>query len=80
MKTLAECLAETGMDIAELVRASGLDRKEVKAIVSGNYTASPPQRLLLATAVGVSSDEINWEHAVEVQHLWGHGPQTGRTP
>jgi hypothetical protein len=80
MKTLAQCLAEIGMDVAELVRASGMDRREVKAIISGNYTASPPQRQLLATAVGVSSDEINWEHAVEVQHLWGHGPQTGRTP
>jgi len=68
------------MDVAELVSASGLDRREVKAIVSGNYTASPPQRQLLATAVGVSSDEINWEHAVEVHHLWGHGPQNGRTP
>ena len=80
MKTLADCLAETGMNVEELVRVSGLDLKEVKAIVSGNYTPSPVQRRLLAAAVGVSKDEIGWEHAVEVQHLWGRGPQFGRTP
>ena len=80
MKTLAECLAETGLTVEELVRVSGLDTKDVKAIVSGNYTPSPAQRQLLASAVGVSKDEIDWEHAVEVQHLWGHGPQFGRTP
>jgi hypothetical protein len=24
--------------------------------------------------------EIAWGHAVPVDHLWGHGPQFGRTP
>jgi len=80
MKTLAACLADAEMDVEDLVRASGLDRKEVKAIVNGNYTPSPPQRRLLAEVVGVSKDEIDWEHSIEVQHLWGHGPQFGRTP
>ena len=80
MKTLARCLEETGMGLEELVEESGLDAKDVKAIVAGNYTPSPSQRKRLALAIGISYDELDWGHAVEVQHLWGHGPQFGRTP
>ena len=49
-------------------------------IAAGNYTPSPTERQRLATALGVSIDDIAWGHAVQVDHLWGHGPQFGRTP
>jgi hypothetical protein len=61
------------------VAAAGIDAKMVKAIVSGNYTASPTQRERLAAALGVSPDEISWDHAVPVEHLRGNGPQCGRS-
>jgi hypothetical protein len=51
----------------------------VKAIVSGNYTPSPAQRQRLAAALGVSTDDISWGHAVPVEHLRGNGPQCGRS-
>lgn len=72
-------MEETGIGVGELVTATGLDTKLVKAIVSGNYTASPLQRQLLATALGVSADDISWDHAVLVQHMRGNGPQSGRS-
>ena len=78
MKPLARCMEETGTTLDQLIAAAGLDRKLVKAIVSGNYTPSPFERQRLAAALGISVDEISWGHAVPVQHLRGIGPQTGR--
>lgn len=80
MKPLARVMEETGTSLQQLVEASGLEAKLVKAIATGNYTPSPSERERLATALGVSIDDIAWGHAVPVDHLWGHGPQFGRTP
>ena len=80
MKPLARVMEETGTSLQRLVEASGLEAKLVKAIATGNYTPSPSERERLATALGVSIDDIAGGHAVPVDHLWGHGPQFGRTP
>jgi hypothetical protein len=72
-------MEETGIGLGQLVTATGLDSKLVKAIVSGNYTPSPSQRQRLAAALSVSTDDIAWGHAVPVQHLRGNGPQSGRS-
>jgi hypothetical protein len=78
MKPIAAYMDAAGIGVAELVAATGLDAKVVKAIVSGNYTASPVQRRRLADALGVAIEDISWDHAVPVQHLRGNGPQAGR--
>ena len=79
MKAIAQVMEETGISVGELVKSTGLDAKLVKAVVSGNYTPSPSQRQRLAAALGVSTDDISWGHAVAVQHLRGNGPQCGRS-
>ncbi len=79
MKPLAHYMEEAGISVGQLVTASGLDAKLVKAIVSGNYTPSPLHRQRLAAALGVSTDDISWGHAVAVEHLRGNGPQCGRS-
>lgn len=79
MKPIARYLEEAGMSVGQLVAAAGLDRKLVEAIVKGNYTPSPLQRQRLAAALGVSTGDISWDHAVPVQHLRGNGPQAGRS-
>jgi len=73
-------MEETGTSLEQLVEASGLEGKLVKAIATGNYTPSPTERQRLAAALGVTIDDIAWGHTVPVDHLWGHGPQFGRTP
>ena len=78
MKSLARHMEEAGVNVVQLVAATRLDVKLVKAIVDGNYTPSPSQRQRLAAALGVSADDISWGHAVPVQHLRGNGPQSGR--
>jgi len=80
MKPLARHMEEAGISVSQLVTMTGLDAKLVAAIAGGNYTASPSQRERLALALGISKDDISWGHAVPVDHLWGHGPQFGRTP
>jgi hypothetical protein len=73
-------MEEAGISLEGLVAASGLEAKLVKAIVSGNYTPSPLQRERLAEALGAAVDDISWGHTVPVEHMYGHGPQFGRTP
>jgi transcriptional regulator with XRE-family HTH domain len=80
MKPLARHMEETGTTVEQLVEATGLESKLVRAIAAGNYTPSPQERQRIATALGVSVEDIAWGHAVPVDHLWGHGPQFGRTP
>jgi transcriptional regulator with XRE-family HTH domain len=79
MKTIGRLMEETGISLGQLVTATGLDAKTVKAIAGGNYIPSPSQRQRLAAALGVSTDDISWDHAVQVQHLRGNGPQCGRS-
>ena len=78
MKPIARHMEETGVSVDQLVTATGLDRKLVSAIIKGNHTPSPLQRRRLAAALGVSSDDISWGHAVPVEHMRGNGPQFGR--
>jgi transcriptional regulator with XRE-family HTH domain len=79
MKPIARYMEEMGVGMDQLVARSGLDAKLVAAIVSGNYTPSPSERHRLAAALGITKEEISWEHAVPVQHLRGNGPQSGRS-
>ena len=72
-------MEESGISVEQLVEASGLEVKLVKAIVSGSYTPSPKQRQRLAAALGVSIDDIAWGHTIAVQYLRGNGPQSGRS-
>ena len=80
VKTLAEWMAERGLDLARLIEASGLDTRVVKAVAAGRYTPSPDERRRLADTLGVGPDEIAWGHVAQVEHVYGHGPQFGRSP
>jgi hypothetical protein len=69
-----------GISFDELVEETRLDRKVVDAIVAGRYTPSPEQRIRLAAALGVGVSDIQWGHTTQVDHMYGHGPQFGRSP
>jgi hypothetical protein len=79
MKPVAHYMEAAGIGERELISRSGLDRRLVRAIIAGNYTPSPEHRQRLAAALGVPVADIAWDHAVEVQHLRGNGPQCGRS-
>jgi ribosome-binding protein aMBF1 (putative translation factor) len=79
-RPLSEWLAERGMTLEQLIESSKLDDRVVKAIAQGRYTPSPEQRRRLAAVLGVEPDQIAWGHYTQVSHVYGHGPQFGRSP
>jgi hypothetical protein len=78
--SLADWMRLRGLQAAELVAATGLDARIVQALVEGRYTPSPQQRRRVAAALLVDSSKIAWGHAATVEHMYGHGPQFGRSP
>ena len=80
IKPVSQWMTERGIDLPALVAASRLDSRVTEAIVAGRYTPSPDQRQRLASALNVQPDAIAWGHVNPVEHMYGHGPQFGRSP
>ena len=80
VKSLSAWMAERGVDLEQLLGTTGLDRKVLEAMLHGRYTPSPQQRQRVAAALEVTVEQIAWGHITPVSHLYGHGPQFGRTP
>jgi hypothetical protein len=80
VKTLVGWMAERGIGLAGLVEASGLDGRVVEAVARGRYTPSPQQRQRLSAALGVVPGQVAWGHRAQVEHVYGRGPQFGRSP
>jgi transcriptional regulator with XRE-family HTH domain len=78
--TVGELLKARGMTLEQLAATAALDERAAEAIVAGRYTTSPKQRERVAKALGARADEIAWGQSVEVDHLYGHGTQFGRSP
>ncbi len=80
VKPITEWMKDRGVGADQLLVATGLDRKVLDRIVHGRYTPSPEQRRRLAAALGVEPGQIAWGHVNPVAHVYGHGPQFGRSP
>jgi hypothetical protein len=72
--------AEHRLDARQLAEKAGLDEARALAILQGRWTPSPQERDRLAGVFGLSRADVAWGHATPVEHLYGHGPQFGRTP
>jgi hypothetical protein len=80
LKTVDELCAENRLSHETLAAKAGLDLKRMQAILEGRWTPSPVERDRVAAVFGLSRDQIAWGHKAPVAHLYGHGPQFGRTP
>lgn len=80
IRSVSEWMEERGLRLEQLVAAAALDNKVVEAICQGRYTPSPHQRRRLAAALGLEPEDILWGHTAQVDHMYGHGPQFGRSP
>ena len=80
IKNVADWLTERGLSQSALIELSGLDKRVVEAIIHGRYTPSPDQRERLSAALGVTPAQVAWGHFSQVEHVYGHGPQFGRSP
>jgi transcriptional regulator with XRE-family HTH domain len=72
--SVADLCERQKLSAADLARQIGLDEGRVTAIMLGRWTPSPAERQKIASAFGVTIDEIAWGHKTPVQHLYGHGP------
>ena len=79
-KMLYEWMKDLDIEITQLIECSGLDKKVIEVIIAGRYTTSPSHRQRLSNVLGISSEKILWGQTIEVDHLYGHGPQFGRSP
>jgi hypothetical protein len=80
VKKLSEWMADRGIGLPELIEASGVEGRVVEAIAHGRYTPSPEQRRCLCAVLGIAVDQVAWGHVTEISHVYGHGPQFGRSP
>jgi ribosome-binding protein aMBF1 (putative translation factor) len=79
-RPILEWAQQQDIDAVQLAAVARMDPKVVAAVVAGQYTPSPQQRERLAAALGVAASDILWGHTVPVDHMYGHGPQFGRSP
>jgi hypothetical protein len=80
MKSVAELCAAHGLDSRQLAAKAALDEKRVEAIAAGRWTPSPAERDRIAAVFGLTRDQIAWGHKNPIAHVYGHGPQFGRSP
>ena len=80
LQTVSDLCRERGWDHHALGAKAELDPQRVLAILEGRWTPSPTERDKIAGALGLTREQIAWGHRTLVQHLYGHGPQFGRTP
>jgi transcriptional regulator with XRE-family HTH domain len=79
-KSVKEWMDERGLTIDQLAEKARVDSRAVRHLVAGQWTASAEQRRRIAEAVGVAVADIRWGHSTPVDHMYGHGPQFGRSP
>jgi len=79
-RTLEQLCAAHRLDCRQLADKTGLEERRVRTIVAGQWTPSPADRDRIAAAFGLTRDQIAWGHRTAVDHMYGHGPQFGRSP
>mgnify|MGYP001173439095 FL=1 len=79
-RSVLEWMQALNISLPELADRSGLEKKIVEAIVQSRYTTSPQQRKRIASVLGTDTENIGWGQTVSVDHMYGHGPQFGRSP
>ena len=80
VKSVRELCQEQGLEAGQVADKAGLDERRIRAILEGRWTPSPAERRRVAAVFGLAPEEIAWGHTTPVEHLYGHGPQFGRTP
>jgi transcriptional regulator with XRE-family HTH domain len=74
IRTVEQLCAQHGIDARQLAERVGVDEQRIVAIVLGRWTPSPQERDRIASAFGLTRDDIAWGHTIPVQHLYGQGP------
>jgi transcriptional regulator with XRE-family HTH domain len=79
-KTVKQWLEERALTVDQLAEQAKLDKRVAQHLFAGQWTPSPQQRQRIAQALGVDVSQVQWGHSNPVEHMYGHGPQFGRSP
>ncbi len=74
LRTVDELCVQHNLSHQQLAEKSGLDESRVLAIMLGRWTPSPAERDKVASAFGLTRDQIAWGHKTPIQHIYGSGP------
>ncbi|MSQ97124.1 MAG: XRE family transcriptional regulator [Gemmataceae bacterium] len=74
LKSVDELCVAHQIDVKKLAELAGLDEPRVTAIILGRWTPSPAERDRVASAFGLTRDQIAWGHKTPIQHIYGSGP------
>ena len=74
LKSVGELCEDRQIDVKKLAELAGLEEGLVLAIALGRWTPSPAERDKVATAFGLTRDQIAWGHKTPIQHIYGSGP------
>jgi transcriptional regulator with XRE-family HTH domain len=80
ISSVQELYDASNLDIEQLAARAGLEKRRVEAIVAGRWTPSPTERDRIAAVFGLTREQIAWGHKNPIAHVYGHGPQFGRSP
>jgi transcriptional regulator with XRE-family HTH domain len=69
VNTVERLLEARRLSIEELAALSNLSADRVAAIADGRWTPSPEERQALASALGVSVEEISWGHSMNPRNI-----------
>lgn len=71
-KTFERLFEQADMTRNALAEKSGLPIRKVEAILSGRWLPSPSEREKLASAMGVTRDEVDWGHTMSPRNVRYH--------
>jgi hypothetical protein len=80
LTSVAELCVQSNLTPEELAERASLDKRRARAIVAGRWTPSPEERDRVAAIFGLTRDMIAWGQHAPISHVYGHGPQFGRSP
>jgi len=80
-KSLRHWMTERILSMGEVAETASRDPKVIEAIAAASrYTIRPAHRQRKADPLKTAVDEIQFGTTVEVEHMYGHGSQFGRSP
>jgi hypothetical protein len=77
---VSDWMEDRRLSLEDMIRVTGMEPRMCEAIACGRYTPTGEQRKLVADFLGVDVDTVFWGHVNQVDHVYGHGPQFGRSP
>ena len=80
LASLDELCREKTLDARQLAQKAGIDEQRALAIMEGRWTPSPQERDRISAVFGLTREQIAWGHKNPIAHVYGHGPQFGRSP